>query len=157
MKEILKLHGLYVIESFDAQGNLLSKVEKKNLVTQNMFTGFFKFLNQALDAPAIDSLNLTHIAIGTGTNAALKTDTLLQTETFRKALASKTYNSETFVSKTSIQAAEGNPAGGIIREVACFAKATDTANSGLLVSRANVVIEKNANIKLVITWFLTAI
>lgn len=154
MKDIIELKGRYNITSIDERSGRIIESIDFNVVTQLLFTGLFKLFNYDTDLPTADSLNFTHIAIGTGLNAASKSDTTLQTETFRKVLASKTYNSDTFVSKTSIAASEGNPGGGFIEEVACFAKATDTANSGTIVSRANVHIAKNTNIKLVISWTL---
>jgi len=157
MKEQLGFQGKYIFESYDVlSGNKIDTTEY-NVVTQLFFTRIFRFLNYSADFPAVDDLNLTHIAIGTGTVPAIKTDSALQTEIFRKTLASKIYNLNDFTSKISIGPTEGNPAGGYIKEIGCFAKATDTLNTGILVSRASVNIAKNSNIKLIISWVLTGV
>lgn len=155
MMDKIKMIGQYTIES----KNILTGEETsrtfKNIVTQGLFSGLFAFLNQDTSAPADDILNLTHIAIGDSSTGATRADVALANETFRKQITTKYFNSTIFTAKLSIGAAEGNPTGGIIKEIGIFAKASATPGSGTLCSRAVVDVVKNSNIQLLITWTLT--
>jgi len=118
------------------------------MVTQLFFNGLF----DALDGDTCD-FEITHIALGTGTNAASKSDTALQTEVFRKAISSKSRSSSQFTVKLSLAPSE---AVFNIREVGIFANATDTPGSGILLARGNVNIDKNASTQLLIPCIITA-
>lgn len=118
------------------------------MITQLLFNGLFN----ALDGSP-DNLEITHIALGTGTNAASKSDTALQTEVFRKAISSKSQSNTQFIVKLSLAPAE---AVFNIREVGIFANATLTPGSGTLIARANVNIDKNASTQLLLTYTITA-
>jgi hypothetical protein len=117
-----------------------------------MMQAIYAFLNESETSPDVDALNVTHIAVGTGTTTATATDVKLETEIYRKAVTTKGFNTQRFKATLLLESAEANPTGGIIKEIACFAKATDTTDSGLMLSRANVNVLKNENIKLSIVW-----
>lgn len=153
MKDFMRVRGRYeAISENERTGE--TRYYRNNTLTQLLFTGMFKFFNYDIDTPGANSLNFTHIAIGDGTTPSAKTDTILVNEIFRKDVASKIYTSSIFTTKAVIASSEGNPTGGFVKEVACFAAASATPGSGTMVSRANVNIEKNANIKLTISWIL---
>ena len=150
--DLLKATGEYRVEGFDLSGNKVSDQTFKNVLTQGFFTGIFQFLNQAVSAPDVASLNLSHMATGTGTTPASKSDTAMQTEVFRKAISSKTYTTKKFICKLSLDTSESN---FTITELGTFANGTDTSGSGTLISHAIVNIEKNANLKYLITYTIT--
>jgi hypothetical protein len=153
VEEYAKFAGQYRFEGYDIlTGEKVSDVLFKNVLTQEYFTRIFKFLNQAISAPLVDDLNLSHMATGTGTNPAMKANTSLQTEAFRKQISSKSYGLTNIVCKLALNPDESNFQ---IKEVGVFSKATDAPGSGTLISRCNVDIPKNANIKYLITFTLT--
>lgn len=152
MNEKMTASGEYRFEGFDLQGKKVLDKTFHNVLTQLYFTGIMKLLNQAIDSPAAASLNLTHMATGTGTTAAMKSDTKLVTEGFRKDISSKTRQDTKFICKLNLAAGESNYT---ITEVGTFANGTGTADSGTLISRAVVNIEKNANISYLITYTIT--
>lgn len=142
----VKASGVYTIEGIDADGKRVF-IETHNVLTQTFFTRVFTQLSGGSGA-----LNITHLAVGTGTNAAAKSDTALQTETGRKAVSSMTVNSTKITVKTSIAASE------LIstwREIGIILAGTDTAGSGTLLSRASINYTKTASIQLLVTYVLT--
>ena len=152
MKDIISASGEYRVEGFDRAGNKVSDQVFHNVLTQGFFTAIFQLLNQAISAPAVDSLNLTHTATGNGTTPCLKADTAMESEQFRKQISSKSYSATKFTCKTSLDTTESN---FTITELGTFAKATDSPGTGTLISHAIVNIEKNANIKYLITYTIT--
>ncbi len=150
--EMMKATGEYRIEGFDKNGAKVDDRTFKNVLTQEFFTRIFKFLNQGISAPEVDALNLTHMATGTGTTTPSKSDTALGAEAFRKAISSKTYSANKFTCKLSLDTSESN---FTITEIGTFAKASDTAGSGALISRALVNIAKTSAIKYLVTYTIT--
>ena len=147
MKDSIKARGEWTVEAFDASGAPLWSQHYKNVVVQNFFTNVFK----ALKAEA-SVLNLTHIATGTGTAAASKSDTALRAEVFRKAITVKSYTANAFVCKLSLATSES--AFGI-KEIGVVINGSDTLGTGALLSRCNVDIQKNASTQLLLTYTLT--
>lgn len=141
MQDILKYKGEYCFEWLDAQGRKTGRKETyKNVLTQ----GFFDALFDALSGNTHD-LEITAMATGTGTNAAMKADIALQTQVFSKGLSSSSTTSTKYIAKMLLATTESNV---IIREIGVFA-------SSVLFSRCNVNIEKTAAIQLLITYTLT--
>lgn len=153
--ESLKLIGEYRIESLNVKTGerRLSKIH--NLILQNLYTSIFQFLDYTAQTPAASLIDLQYFAIGDGTTGPVKADTTLENEIYRKQYATKTFGASQFNLVTSILPADGNPSGGIIKEVGVFANGTAAADSGLLISRASVEIQKNVNIQLNINWKFT--
>lgn len=151
MKDSIYAHGIYQFEAFHRDGARAPEYDAtiSNVVTQGWYTAVMKFMNQALSNPGISDLNLTHMAFGTGTTAALRSDISLSVEGFRKALSSKSFKGSKFTCKLALATSEAN---FTITEVGVFANGSDTAGSGTLISRCNVNIEKNANIKYLVTY-----
>lgn len=156
MNEKLSFKGFYRIKIVNLETGKVLEDCIHNVVCQGFFDGVWAFLNEAIDSPSVDALNLTYFAVGDGTTPAMRADTVLENETFRKALSTKSYIDTKFTAKVVIGASEGNPTGEVITEVGIFAGGSAAADSGTLISRAVVNIPKNANIQLIITWTLTA-
>lgn len=138
--------GRYKIERLDVD-KWVTVQEKKNVVVQGFFTGLFTHL-QGTDTP----MEVTHFALGTGTTAAMKANTALETEAFRKAHTSISSTPTSLIVKLSLAP---NEAVMTIREIGVFMEATDTPGSGNLLSRVNVNVEKNASTQYLITYTLT--
>ena len=132
--------GVYRFEWLDESGRIVKAKEYHNVVTQNFFTGVFAALNGTTH-----DLAATHIATGTGTSAALRANTALETEVFRKAISNTVVTATKFTAKLLLSAAESNVT---IREVGVFAGSS-------MLSRCNVNIEKTASLQLLITYTLT--
>lgn len=133
----VKCRGEYQFEWLDGSGRVETY---KNVVTQSFFNGVFAALNNTAHNIAI-----TTMATGTGTNAAMKSDTALQTQIFSKAVSSTAVSLTKFTAKLLLGTTESN---ATIREIGVFAGAT-------LVSRCNVNIEKTAGLQLLVTYTLT--
>lgn len=132
-----KVYGVYEIH--DETGRLVAR--KKNVVTQNFFTAVLSYLNGTTTA----AIGVTKFGAGTGTNAAMKTDTALQTSVFEKSITSSSVNTTQYKAKIVLAPAECNFR---IREIGLFAGTT-------LISRVNIDVTKNASTQLTVTWILT--
>ena len=151
--ELIQLKGRYKVIIRDGKKEICRTFD--NLVTAGLYGKLFRFLDEATTAPSVDELNITHLAIGTGTTAPTLADVKLQTEYFRKAVSFKSFSSTKFTCETSIAAAEGNPTGDYIKEVGIFCDGTASADSGTLISRALVDIYKTSSLSIIIVWELT--
>ena len=141
-----RVSGHYKIERLDGD-KWVTVQEKNNVVVQGFFTGLFTHL-QGTDTP----MEVTHFALGTGTTKAMKSNTALEAEAFRKARTSISSTPTSLVVKLSLAPSE---AVMTIREIGLFMEATDTPGSGNLLSRVNVNVEKNASTQYLITYTLT--
>jgi len=92
---------------------------------------------------------MTHMALGTGTNAAAAGDTTLQTELDRNALTSTTVSTNTIAYACTWAAGDGT---GAITEAGIF----DAASSGDMLARTVFsVVNKGASDSITITWTIT--
>ena len=92
---------------------------------------------------------MTHMALGTGTNAAAVGDTTLQTEIDRNALTSTTVSTNTVAYGCTWAAGDGT---GAITEAGLF----DAASSGDMLARTVFsVVNKGASDSITITWTIT--
>jgi len=92
---------------------------------------------------------MSHMAVGTGTNAAAAGDTTLQTENDRNALTSTTVTNNTIVYVATWAAADATAA---ITEAGIF----DAASSGDMLARTVFpVVNKGADDSMTITWTIT--
>ena len=92
---------------------------------------------------------MTHMALGTGTNAAAAGDTTLQTEIDRNALTSTTVSTNTIAYACTWAAGDGT---GAITEAAIL----DAASSGDMLARTVFsVVNKGASDSITITWTIT--
>jgi len=92
---------------------------------------------------------MTHMALGTGTNAAAVGDTTLQTEIDRNALTSTTVSTNTVEYGCTWAAGDGT---GAITEAGLF----DAASGGDMLARTVFsVVNKGASDSITITWTIT--
>lgn len=137
MNEKLGLKGHWTIEIRE------NGVLTKTLDFDNQLTNLYRdsVLNQ-LKGNTFNSLNILYLAVGTSSTPASATDTQLGAEVFRSSPTSKAIIGnylQTIWVLTDLQANEH------LREIGVFAgNATSTANSGTLLSRVNIDIEKTA-------------
>lgn len=131
-----KITGTYIIE--DDAGN---RYVKKNVIVQNFFSAVISYLNGTTSA----AIGITKFGFGTGTTAAAKSDTALETSVFEKAITSKSTGSTYYKCKVVLAPAECNFR---IREIGVFA-------GSLLISRVNVDKTKTSNNQYTVTYILT--
>jgi hypothetical protein len=92
---------------------------------------------------------MTHMALGTGTNAAAVGDTTLQTEIDRNALSSTTVSTNTIAYGCTWAAGDGT---GAITEAGLF----DAVSTGDMLARTVFsVVNKGASDSITITWTIT--
>lgn len=150
MRDTYGLKGIYIITALDAvTGQKLWEKKIKNQLTSiNQTMRVAMLLGQSTPAYTEGMFQIKYFAFGTGTTPAAPTDTQLVNEQFRKQITQTTQPSAGVVqSVVSLTIGEAN---FNITEIGVFCgpDATATANSGLLLSRVNVDIEKNSNIVL---------
>lgn len=132
------------IELRGPDGKVKETKELHNLVTT---VGKNAIADQLLASPSIGKP--THMAVGTGTNAAAAGDTALQTELDRNAFTSKTRSNNVVTMVGDWAAGDGT---GAITEAGLF----NAASTGDLYARAVFsAINKGASDTLKITWQLT--
>lgn len=151
MIDRLGLKGQYLFEGY--KGSRLVHVAKfDNVITQLFYDRLWSFINADNETPDFDALAANYMATGTDSTTATIADTLLGDEQFRKAISTKTKTPSVFTMKTLLGTADSNFR---IREVGIFAGATSTADSGVLLSRCNVDIEKLATVQYFVTYTIT--
>lgn len=142
--EKLALEGRARLELRDRHGRLKQVEEVDNLIT----TAGRNAIVERLDSSP-GTGQPTHMAIGTGTNAAAAGDTTLQTELDRNALTSNTSSSNVLTMVGDWAAGDGT---GAITEAGVL----NASSNGTLYSRAVFsVINKGASDTLQITWTYT--
>lgn len=122
----------------------------KNLIPTAGRQAIANFLTSSTPSPS--TLYCSHTALGSGTNAPANSDTQLQTETFRKAVASSTNAANIAFVSAFYTAAE---AVATHREAGIFIAGTGVANSGTLFSRVAINITKGATETLTIDYQVT--
>ena len=146
MKESVSMRGEYLIEIRRLDGELIDTIRLHNKlmkinrdVRSQMLLGTYTGGN--------DALHIKYFAFGTGTAAATENDTRLTAEVYRKQITQIDSPSAGVVrSVVSLGALECNEH---IREIGVFCgTATAVANSGTMISRILVDIEKNSNVTL---------
>lgn len=141
MQEKMGLKGHWTIEIRD-KGKLVKRLDFDNQLT-NLYRN--SVLNQ-LYGNAFASLEIKYLGIGTGDAPASATDTQLGTEVFRVIPTSQTivdnYVQTIWVIPTQI----GN---FTYKEIGVFCgTATTSLNSGTIISRVNVNIEKTSSMEI---------
>lgn len=133
-----------LVQLFDKNGALKEERSVKNLVTT---VGKQHIADQLSSSPG--GAAMSHMAIGTGTNAAAAGDTTLQTELDRNALTSRTDSGAVVTYVGDWAAGDGT---GAITEAGIL----NAASSGTLLARSVFsAINKGASDTLQITWTLT--
>lgn len=140
MKERIGLRGHWTIE-IRKNGKLVKVIDFDNQLT-NLYKN--DVLTQ-LNSGTTDDLQIKYLGIGTGTNPASPTDTQLQAEVFRVQPTSRAITADYAQTIWVIPVQMGN---FTYREIGVFAgDATATLNSGMLISRVNVNIEKTESME----------
>ena len=123
----------------------------KNLIPTSGREQIAKALEGAI-ATATE-IKITHTSLGTGTNAPANGDTQLQTETFRKIVASSTHSLNQLFITAFYAATEGTPS--THREAGLHINGTGAANSGVLFSRVAINITRAVTETLTIDYTVT--
>jgi hypothetical protein len=112
-------------------------IERKNLITGSGLNWFASlFINETTnDVPF-------YIALGTGTAAAVSTDTKLGAEGFRKLIASKSRQNNMVRLRMFLLQSEANQDWG---EFGVYAAGTENLESGVLINRLVAPISKAFN------------
>jgi hypothetical protein len=140
----LELKGHVTAVLRDELGDVKQTVETDNLITN---AGRNAIVERLDSSPGTSQP--THMAIGTGTNAAAAGDTALQTELDRNALTSNTSSANVLTMVGDWAAGDGT---GAITEAGVL----NAASTGTLYARAVFsVINKAAGDTLQITWTFT--
>ena len=139
--EGLRLKGHWTID-IRQNGRLIKRIEKDNQLT-NAYRD--SVLNQ-LKGNAFTSLDILYLAIGKGSTPAQASDTTLVDEIYRSVPTQKSiignYVQTIWVIPTDI-------ANDHLREIGVFAgNATSTPDSGTMLSRMNIDIEKTPSMEL---------
>lgn len=142
---MLNCTGKLKVETFDKNGILKNTQYLKNLVVK---TGK-NYAAQKFAGKAIDTIS--HMALGSGTNTAVVSDTKLANELGRAAITGISVGDN--VVKIIASFAAG-VATGEVREAGLFNNANP--RSGIMISRTQIdVINKNADDTITITWEIT--
>lgn len=122
----------------------------KNLIPTVGRAAIANYLTNASPSPA--TLRVTHTSLGTGIAGATNADTQLQTETYRKAIASAT-NGDNVAYMTAFYTAP--EVTGTFKEAGLHIAGSLTPNSGTLFSRVPIDITKTALETLTVDYTVT--
>jgi hypothetical protein len=129
---------------------LVQSMTRKNLVVD---AGLAILANRLADATPDSDCLVTYVAVGTGTDAPAAGNTTLQTETKRKAVASRA-NSGGIAAISTVFAAGEVPT-STLKEVGLFVGGTIAADSGTLFARQNIDVAVTALDSVFIDWRIT--
>jgi len=148
MNDGVKLTGSVHFLIRDKHGRIKEDAWHRNLVVT---TGRNHIADQLADA---GEAAMSHMAVGTGTNAVLASDTALQTELSRKALTSKAQGTGDPGARQVTYIADW-PAGegtGAITEAGIF----NSASAGIMLCRSVFPVKnKGVSDSLTMTWVIT--
>jgi len=149
--EGLKLHGVWRFTIRDAATGKIKRVQEyKNLIPTIGRRQIAKGLSGGFIVVAEAAINFT--SLGSGTNAPANGDTQLQTEVFRKTVASNTFSANQLFVTAFYTATE---AVGTHREAGLHINGTVTVNSGILFSRVAINVVKSATETLTIDYSIS--
>lgn len=125
-----------------ATGEIVGQWQQHNLVV----TAGLNLIRDLLDGDAV--AGLTHLAVGTGTNAVLASDTALQAEVFRDAVTSRTSANQSLVVSYYLGSPSAN--GNTLAEAGLF----NAASAGTMFARVKLAstIAKTASLAVTFTW-----
>jgi hypothetical protein len=148
LDDSLKTKGVVQVQLLDADGNVKESREIPNLVVSS---GLAYIASRMRDAT---TTAMSHMAVGSGSTAAVAADTALGTQLARVALDSTTLVTTT-VTNDAVQYVATFAAGtgtGAVTEAGIF----NASSAGVLLCRTVfAVINKGALDTLVITWKVT--
>lgn len=147
IREHVQMEGFYKIKASDAtNGVLIGLWNFKNLLTKITRDIRVDMLMGNVSGHTIDKLAIKYFAFGDGTTPASINDTKLVNERFRKPVTQTLKTSDTTVQTiVNLLADEAN---FVIREIGVFCgpAASLTKDTGVLLSRVNVNLDKNSNL-----------
>ncbi len=151
----IKHKGVFEYELLDAAtGEVLKRETVNNLLTNFARTRYLKLLAGHTSGLKIDDLKIRYMAFGDGTAAAAHSDTKLAHERYRQQITAKTRLSDRL--RTMVSVSPYISASNFrIREIGvfCGSGATGAKDSGFLLARVNVDIEKTSNVVLNVTRY----
>lgn len=143
-KEQFKAVGTLEIVLRDKDGNIKEVRKLKNIVT-DLGKGWIAARMSAAGTPTA----MSNMAIGTGTTAAVSSQTTLVTESARSALTSTTVATNTVTYVATFGAGSGT---GAVTEAGIF----NAASAGTMLNRTTfAAINKGASDTISITWVVT--
>lgn len=141
VKEGLKLKGHWIID-IKENGKLIRRIERDNQLT----IGYRDAILHQLKGDLFTSLDILYLAVGTGDTPAQASDTHLATEIFRSMPTQKSIIGNYL---QTIWVIPPDSANAYIREIGVFAgDATTTPDSGTMISRINLNIEKTESMEI---------
>ena len=147
---IFFLEGHYKITIRDAvSGNIKRVYNYSNIVPT---VGRTMIANNLTDTSPDNAPRINYVALGAGVNVPANSDTQLQTENYRNAVASQTNSTNIAYVTGFFTSTECN---GTYKEAGLFSNGTGAANSGVLVSRVAIDVTKSNTETLTIDWTLT--
>lgn len=149
--ENVGLKGVYKITIRDAKTNKIKRVyEFENIIPT---VGRTLIANNLTDNNPDNDMLINYVALGTGTGSPANGDTALGTEVYRNSTASRTNASNIGYVTGFFSATEDS---GTYYEAGLFSDATETTDSGILVSRvllnAPTGITKSLTETLTLDW-----
>lgn len=149
MTDQIKMRGEYRIIARDTSGRLLWAKRINNMLTAINKTSRAAMLMGTYTGDGTE-FEIKYFAFGTGTTTPTPADTSLEVEVYRKQVTQMSVDGGVVTSVVSLGAAEGNYEIGEIG-VFCGPTASATADTGMMLSRVLVNIDKNTNIVINIT------
>ncbi len=150
-KEQTGIHGHWKFTIRDAKTGKIKRVQEyENLIP----TVGRAQLAQALEAAlaGISEVEINFTSLGTGVTAPDNADTTLETETFRKAVASLTSASNVLFVTAFYTAPEVT---GTFKEAGIHINGTGSVDTGILFSRVAIDVTKSASETLTIDYTVT--
>ena len=148
--EMIRIEGVYKFTLENIYTGEKKEFIYKNLIPTVARSAIASHLTNAIPVPTL--LRATYTALGTGVNVPANSDTQLQTETFRKAIASQT-NANNVAYMTAFYTAP--EVSGTFLEAGIFLAGTIAFNSGTLFSRVAINITKTTSETLTIDYTVT--
>ena len=146
----MTMAGAYL---FTLRNAFTNEIEKRHFAFNVICkTGRTLIANNLTDPTPDNDMLANYAALGSNAAVVSENDTILGTETYRNAVASRT-NADNiayitaFFNQTEVT--------GTFKEAGIFCDATGVADSGILLSHVNIDITKSNTQKLTIDWTLT--
>ena len=149
-RSTIKLIGEYKFTIRDAKTGKIKRIYRYSNIIPTV--GRTMLANNLTNASPDNTPLVSHVALGSGTDAPANEDTTLQTETYRNAVASRTNGNNIAYITGFYSATEVN---GTFRETGIFSDGSGAADSGILLSRVAINITKSNSETLTIDWTLT--
>jgi len=146
----LKLVGKYTFTIRDAESGEVKRVQEYfNLIPTVART---MLADQLVSSSPTNNPKINYTALGSGTTAPANTDTTLETEDYRKVIASLTKANNIVHASAFYDATEVD---GTFKEAGVFCDATAAADSGVLLSRVAIDVTKSNTETLTVDYVIT--